>query len=174
MKLPLVYYGNPILRKKAEPVTQFDEELFELIKNMKETVLSLRGFGLSAPQVGISKAIFITSISVDEQDIAPIEKHTVYINPRIDSVSDEAWFEEEGCLSIPKIYLPIERPLHITITAQDEHGQWRTETVHDWKAKVILHENDHLNGVLFVDRATRKDRKRIEKNLKMIEKQYNK
>lgn len=173
MKLPLAYYGHPVLRKKAAPVELFDTQLRELIANMIETVQSVRGLGLSAPQVGVSKAIFIRQLPEEDQELGFVPgTPKVYINPKIDSVSDDVWFEEEGCLSIPKLYAHVERPLQVTITAQNEFGESFTETLQGWKAKVILHENDHLNGVLFVDRLTRKERKGIEKELEYIRRKW--
>ncbi len=173
MKLPLVYYGHPILRKKAKPVEVFDEKLLELIENMKETVQAFRGIGLSAPQVGVSQAILLTNMPLKDEELGYRPGvPQIYINPRIESVSEESWFEEEGCLSIPKIYIGVERPLRITLSAQNERGEWRTESLEGWRAKVLLHENDHLNGVLFIDRIVRRDRKRIEKELELIRKKF--
>ncbi len=174
MKLPFAYYGNAILRKKAEPIVTFDRHLIELIEHMTETVQSVNGLGLSAPQVGVSKALFITN-GPEENGGELLTSNTalkVYINPKIESISEEVWLEEEGCLSIPKVYVHVERPIRITITAQNEHGDWRTELLEGWNAKIALHENDHLNGVLFIDRISRRNRKSIEKELEMIKKKF--
>ncbi len=173
MKLPLVYYGHPILRKKATPIETFDAALLTLIEDMKETAQAHRALGLSAPQVGVSRALFIVNLPEEESHIGYVPGiPRVYINARIEEVSEESWYEEEGCLSIPKVYAGVERPLKIKVTAQDATGEWRTEVLEGWKARVLLHENDHINGVLFIDRLVRREKKQIEKELDLIKKKF--
>ena len=174
MKLPLVYYGNPLLRKKCEPVTKIDEEILRLIEDMKETLLDVNGLGLSAPQVGKSLNLFITAYYIQDEKghwkHAPIR---VFINPKLTNPSEETWIEDEGCLSIPKIYDKVERPFRITVTAQNEKGETFTEEFSEWPAKTIMHENDHINGVLFIDRLPPKRRKALDAALRKIKQKYN-
>lgn len=171
MKKPVVYYGNPLLRKKAQPVVEITAELRAFIADMEETRKSYHGLGISAPQVGKSLAIFIASPPTGyEEDNLLQEPPRVYINPKLSDPSDETWIHNEGCLSIPKIYGDVERPVEITITAQDIDGKEFTEKLTGWAARVIMHENDHLNGVLFIDRLSIHDRNAIETKLKQLKK----
>lgn len=175
MKLPLAYYGNPVLRKKAAPVEKITDEIRTLIKNLLDTMQSYGGLGIAAPQVGKSVAIFIISPPIDEKDGHLIQAPPrVFINPKLTNPSQENWIHNEACLSIPKISGDVMRPLSVTVTAQDINGKEFTETFTEWPARVIMHENDHINGVLFIDRLTAQERKRIEPKLHAIKKQYNK
>jgi peptide deformylase len=173
MKLPLAYYANSILRRKADPVEKFDDELKQLIRDMEETMLDLRGLGLAAPQVKRSIRLFITNIPVkDEKGEYHPSITRVFINPKILSVSDETWVANEGCLSIPKLYAEVARPRAITVEAQDQNGIFFTDSFSGWEAKAILHENDHINGVLFIDRLSHKKKKEVEKELQLIKSNY--
>lgn len=175
MKCPILLLGNPILRKKSTAVEQFDAELKAIIQNLSDTLEQVNGWGLAAPQIGISKSVFITSVPSNEREwkegsSPPIK---VYINPKIIAYSKESWVMEEGCLSIPNIYVDVERPKSIRIRAQDENGTWFEEELQALPARCCLHENDHLNGVLIIDRASQRDRKRIEKDLARIKRSHN-
>lgn len=173
MKLSLAYYGDPILRKKAEPVTEFDDELRKFVKDMEETMLAARGVGLAAPQVHRSVRIFLMNWWERDEDGKVLPSKTwVFINPKIIEVSEELFVGSEGCLSIPKIYEDIARPLNVTIEAQDEFGKTFRETFNGWLAKAVLHENDHINGVLFIDRMAPKKRREIETTLNAIKRKY--
>lgn len=175
MQLPIVMYGHPILRKKAQKIEAIDDSILKLIADMKETLLSKNGLGLAAPQVGKSVQLFLTNVPENEDEFRmKIDHVRVFINPKILSHSDEGWIHEEGCLSLPRIYIPIPRPLSIVIQAQDETGKLFEETFSNWAARVFCHENDHLNGVLTPDRADSRERKRIEPILKKIKEQYTK
>lgn len=173
MKLDLAYYGDPILRKKAEEITQFNDELKQLIKDMEETMFATNGIGLAAPQVKKSVRLFIINLQEkDEEGEYHPTITRVFINPKIIAVSEKTWEEQEGCLSIPKIYEQVARPFKITIEAQDENGTSFTQDFEEWEAKVILHENDHINGVLFIDRVQGKKRKALEPFLNAVKQRY--
>jgi peptide deformylase len=174
MHLPLTYYGNPILRKKAEHVTEITPEIKALIKDMIETMTTSNGIGIAAPQVGKSLAIFITSFpNEDEKGNYTQDPPRVFINAKISNPSSKTWSHSEGCLSIPKVYGDVARPESIQVTAIDETGKEFTEIFTGWPARVILHENDHINGVLFIDRLDAATRKKIEPKLREIKKRYN-
>jgi peptide deformylase len=173
MKLPLAYYANPILRRKADPVEKVDDELRAFIRDMEETMLDLRGLGLAAPQVKRSIRLFMTNIPVKDENGEMHPTITrVFINPKILSVSEESWIANEGCLSIPKVYGEVIRPKSVTIEAMDQNGIHFTETFTGWEAKAIFHENDHINGVLFIDRVDKKHRRDLEKELLIIKNKF--
>jgi len=170
MLLSILYYGNPLLRKKTEPVGEITPQVLELIKNMEETMDSKMGLGISAPQVGSSLAIFLTRHPIEVEGKFERAPTRVFINPKLYNPSETTWIHEEGCLSLPKVYGEVERPVEITVTALDEHGKEFTEHFSGWPARVIMHENDHLNGVLFIDRMSAKHRREIEQKLMQIKK----
>ncbi len=173
MILKLTYYGDPTLRKKAAPVTEFSAELEQLIRDMTDTMIDKRGVGIAAPQVGRSLALFITQFPVDadkeEWEPEPIE---VFINPKILEVNDIESVHSEGCLSIPGIYEDVIRPTRIKIRAQNTKGEFFERIYEGYRARVCMHENDHINGVLFIDRLSPKQKKELEPELRKIKKQY--
>lgn len=171
MKLPLAYYGNPILRKKATLIESITPELEQLIADMVETMMAFKGIGLAAPQVNRSLAVFIACFIEEEEKIDPSKIRT-FINPKILSYSPEQADHSEGCLSIPKIYRDVRRPLSIHVAALDLKGNAFTEEFHGYDARIILHELDHLHGVLFIDRLPGKERKALEIQLRAIKKKY--
>ena len=173
MKLPLAYYGNPILRKKCQDVEEITEEIRQLVSDMAETVAEQNGIGLAAPQVKSNLRIFITKVplpSKDDPDQLEEGKIKVYINAKLTDPSPESWERDEGCLSIPKIYVPVVRPYRIKVEAMDLEGKVFTEELEGLEARVVMHENDHVNGVLMIDRIENKLRKEIEKDLRKIKK----
>lgn len=175
MILKLTYYGNPILRKKAAQIDVITDEIRALAENLVETMHSTKnGIGLAAPQVGHSVAIFVVQFpdqnNEEEKYVpGPIE---FFINPKLLEVSDETWMHSEGCLSIPGLYRPVERPLKIKIQSMNLNGEIQLREYEGFEARMILHENDHLNGVLFIDRLEPKMRKSIENELRAIKKKY--
>lgn len=173
MKLPLAYYGEPILRKKCQRVEHIDDEIKQFIKDLEETMLFHDGAGLAAPQIHRSLAIFLTNIpkqiGPDEWAPAPIR---LFINPKILKYSDEEWLRGEGCLSIPNVFAPVYRPMHITVEATDLEGNRFVEDFSGLQARAIMHENDHINGVLFIDRIRGKERQEIEAELRAVKKKY--
>lgn len=175
MILPLAYYGDAVLRQKAEPVLVFDEELRRFIDDLEETRAASRGLGIAAPQVHRSIRVFLVNIPIkDDTDEYQPGKTWVFVNPKILEVSEETWTKQEGCLSIPKIYEEVSRPCKVKIEAHDASGTLFTQEFEGWEAKAFLHENDHINGVLFIDRIHGKRRKAIEPLLNLIKKKYSK
>ena len=161
--LPIFKYPEPVLRKKAEPVTEFGPELEELAINMAETMYDAPGVGLAAPQVGISKQLLVYDAAPEEERGSP----TVLINPRIiESEGEEAG--EEGCLSVREFCAPVKRATRIVVEAVDLKGEPLTIEVEDWPARVIQHEIDHLNGILFIDHLSSLKRSLYKKKLKKI------
>ncbi len=144
--MDVVLYGDPILEKIAEPVTVFDEGLARIVEEMFEAMKHDRGIGLAAPQVGIAQRLFITDVEGD--------RRRVFINPEIVRTSLEMIEYEEGCLSFPGLYFMVKRPEALKIQAQTETGKIFTLEADGLLARVILHENDHLDGKLFIDRVT--------------------
>lgn len=173
MKVELAYYGNPILRKKCEPVSEITDEIRTLVRDMVDTLKAENGLGLAAPQVKHALRLFITAVPVEEVDgefqPGPLR---VFINPNILEVSEEQAIETEGCLSIPKVRGHVERPIRIRIRATNLDGEEFEEEFTDLQARCILHENDHINGVLYVDRIRGKERKELDPFLQKIKKQY--
>jgi peptide deformylase len=173
MQLPLAYYGNPILRKKCARVEAIDDNIRKLVKDMEETLLAHDGIGIAAPQVQVSLAIFLTKVP---EQTGPEEWKTtdtlVFINPKILKYSEEEWERGEGCLSIPEIYGTVNRPLHIQIEATDLEGKRFTMELSELNARAFMHENDHINGVLYIDRVKGKEREDMESQLRAIKKKY--
>ncbi|MGM0439757.1 MAG: peptide deformylase [Chlamydiota bacterium] len=173
MDLQLAYYGDPILRQKAQEVGEIDEEIKALVAAMIDVMDQKSGIGLAAPQVSKSLRIFIIR-QYDKGTSGDIGEPQVFINPKLSYPSQEILEDEEGCLSVPGVYAEIERPAAITVEAQDLEGNFFTKTFHGYPAREIMHENDHLNGVLFIDRMMAKERKEIDQMLKKLKKKLSK
>jgi len=157
--LTIVHVPNEVLRRKARPVTKFDEKLQSLIDDMVETMRAEPGVGLAAPQVDVSERVIVVEYYEDEEkaeedENAPKRLYAV-VNPEITRKSAETELGNEGCLSVPGINGEVERHLAITVKGQNRHGQPLTLKLKDWTARIFQHEIDHLNGVLFTDLATR-------------------
>lgn len=160
-------YGNPVLRKKAKLVTEFNDELQDFIEEMTEDMYTKDGIGLAAPQVGRSVRLIIVDHTGGED--AP----HVLINPEITDFSEEEIDYEEGCLSIPDINLVVKRPGVISVKALNRDGcEIVFKDVDGLFARVLQHEIDHLNGIMFVDRASPVRRQLISGKLKKLAKQY--
>jgi len=157
--LDIYTIGAEVLRERALPVEHFDEELATLVETMFETMKQGKGVGLAAPQVGLAKRLFVIKIDND--------KPRVFINPEIVQTSVELESFEEGCLSIPGVYADLDRPAAVTVQAMNERGRRFTLGAEGFLARVIQHELDHLNGVLFTDRLPETSRDRL---LKQYEK----
>lgn len=175
MILELAYYGNPILRKKAAAIPVITDEIKAFAADLVETMHHTKnGIGLAAPQVNRSLAIFVVQFpdeDNEEETYVPGEID-FFINPKLLEVGDEKWLHSEGCLSLPALYRDVERPLKIKIQYQNLDGEVLIKEFEGYKARMILHENDHLNGVLFIDRLSPKERKGIENELRAIKKKY--
>ncbi len=174
MILSVVKYGSKILRTKCLLVEDINEEIRQLVFNMVETMDAAKGIGIAAPQVGHLLRIFVLRnyIEKGEDSFEISSDYQVYINPKILSVSKETAFEVEGCLSIPGVREEVERPLKIEIEALDLEGNLFKETLFGYNARVRLHENDHLHGVLFIDRIAKNRRKKIDPVLKQLEAKF--
>jgi len=154
-------YGDEVLRGKNERVKDFGPDLGPLFERMEETMIVERGVGLAAPQVGIPMQVAV--INPDPED----EKKLIrMVNPRIVSASRETETIEEGCLSVPGVRGDVARAAKITVAYQDERGAERTLEAEGLLARIIQHEIDHLNGVLFVDRLSFAKRSLIKSKLK--------
>jgi peptide deformylase len=174
MILPLAHYGSAILRKKTAPISDVTEEVINLIDDMKETLVAHNGLGLAAPQVNRALRLFVICIPLIDDNGDVIEEGTpeVFINPILSSPSTEESVFNEGCLSIPGIYEEVTRPAEITVEALNEKGETFSFRVSGLKAIAIMHENDHLNGMLFIDRIKGKTRKDINPMLRDVKRKY--
>lgn len=171
---PLVYYGDPRLRKKCQKIQTISSDVHQLAADLIESMDAYHGAGLAAPQIGELFQLFVISyIGTDEEGSPIMGEPEVYINPRIISYSDESILLEEGCLSIPGLRAPVERPVEVTVESLRLDGSIRKETVDGWRARVILHEYDHLNGTLFIDRTAKKNRNKMDAALRLLKKKYN-
>lgn len=144
--LDILTLGDETLREKSDRITEFGPEIAVLADAMIDSMREEQGIGLAGPQIGVTKRIFVTGL-VDEEPI-------VFINPEIIETSQETVVFEEGCLSIPGVYADVRRPSMIKIQAQDVKGKPFTLEASGMLARVIQHENDHLQGVLFVDKLS--------------------
>lgn len=150
MIYPVTVYGDPVLRKKAEPITKDFEDLKGFIQNMFDTMYNSDGVGLAAPQVGQAIRIFvIDSTQAEEDELPGIKK--AFINPEILEKSGDEWVMNEGCLSLPEIREDVLRPENVRIKYLDENLNEFTETYSGFTSRVIQHEYDHLEGIMFVD-----------------------
>ncbi len=163
MIYPVVKYGNPVLDRPAEPVTQFDAELEKLVADMFETMYAAHGVGLAGPQIGISKRLCTIDITSEQDPSAKI----VLVNPVIISTESKQT-EEEGCLSLPTFRAPTSRPLKASVRAQDIHGQEITLSGEGLLARAFCHEVDHLNGTLFIHHLSVLKRDSIRRRVKKM------
>ncbi len=138
----IVLHTDSFIRKKSKPVTKFDESLWELLDDMHETLDVTKGSGLSAVQVGVLKRVFIIDIN---------EMRIEFINPTIIKTSG-AQYKKEGCLSVKLPFDYVKRPKTVTVSAFDRYGNKFTLTCEDWTAVCVCHENDHLDGILYIDK----------------------
>lgn len=173
MRLPLAYYGEAVLRKKCEPVKEITDEIRQLVSDMVETMEANKGIGLAAPQVFHSLRMFITCIPVDDEEgNSTPGVLRVFINPEIVGFGEEESVCSEGCLSIPKLYGDVVRPNTVRVRAMDLEGNIFEEEFSELDAHCVLHENDHINGVLFIDRIHGKERTAMETKLREIKKNF--
>ncbi len=149
-------FGDPVLRTPADEVTVFDKELRQLVRDLEETMLDAPGAGLAAPQIGVGLRVF--TYWVDD-----VLGHLV--NPRLE-LSREVQDGEEGCLSFPGVYYDTPRALRVVATGQDQHGEPVTIEGSELLARCIQHETDHLDGILFIDRMDREQRKQAMKAIR--------
>jgi peptide deformylase len=160
--LELVNYPHPALKKVAKDVHQFDDWLVAVVERMKDVMVANKGVGLAAPQVGLSLRIFVAAASAKREDAK------AYINPVL---TDEHGSEEgeEGCLSLPDIRIKVPRFKTLRIEALDEHGRPFAENLADFPARIMQHENDHLDGILLLDRMSPMAKLANRKKIKELE-----
>ncbi len=171
MVYPIVVYGSPLLRRVSENIGPDYPELGMLISDMFETMVVSDGVGLAAPQIGKSIRLFVIDASpMAEDDPSLADFRKVYINPLILEEKGEKWPFIEGCLSIPELREEVLRPGIITIEYYDEKFVYHKETYDGIKARIIQHEYDHLDGVLFVDKVSPLKKKLIKGKLGNIAK----
>ena len=165
--LPIYTYGDPVLRREAKPVERINGELRMLIGNMAETMTDGKGIGLAAPQVGESLALIVVDLSLGQEQ----NKAIALINPRILGEEGEE-VREEGCLSIPDIHGDVVRAAEIGVRFHDVEGCEHELEGKDLLARVIMHEVDHLHGVLFVDRISPLKRQMLRGKLRKMAKEH--
>jgi len=149
--LPIRLYPDPVLREPAGPVADVDDSVRKLVADMTETMRAAPGVGLAAPQVGVQRRVLVYSLGTEE----PVH---ALVNPEIVERSGEQ-LGDEGCLSIPELIYPVARADRIKVRALDEHGNAVAIEAEEFEARVIQHEVDHLDGVLFLDRLDPADRR---------------
>ncbi|MEX2673010.1 MAG: peptide deformylase [Phycisphaeraceae bacterium] len=161
-QLRVVYYPDPVLRRKAAPVEQITDEVRDVAERMVELMHQHRGVGLAAPQVGLSWRMFVANPTGE------VEQDRVFINPVL-TLSETVDVYEEGCLSLPGINADVRRPIHAVIEATDLAGETVRLESDDLPARVWQHEMDHLNGVLILDRMSEIDRTASKRAIKELE-----
>ena len=178
MILPIVSYGSSVLKKTAKEITSDYPNLSELIANMWETMYAANGVGLAAPQVGLSIRVFVIDASpfVDEENMSVKEIETintfkkVFINPNIISEQGNLWDFNEGCLSIPDVREDISRKEEICVNFFDENFELQKLKLNGLAARVVQHEFDHIEGVLFTDHLSSLKKRLIKNRLSLISK----
>ena len=171
MIYPIVAYGHPVLRKVAEEINEGDIDIKELIDNMFETMYNAHGVGLAAPQIGKSIRVFIVDgspMSDDKEDMEDFKK--VFINPIIIKEEGKKWAFEEGCLSIPDIRGSVDRQEKVIINYLDENWVEHEDEFTGLKARIIQHEYDHIEGVLFLDYLSAMKKRLLKAKLTKISK----
>lgn len=178
MVLPIVAYGDPVLKKRAAEITADYTDLQSLITNMYETMYGAYGVGLAAPQIGLSVRIFLvdTAPFAEDESYTKAERKVLksfkktFINPEILEETGEEWAFNEGCLSIPNVREDVLRKPHIKIRYQDENFETHIEEFDGLIARVIQHEYDHIEGVLFTDKVSSLKKRLLKSKLASISK----
>ena len=175
MKRDLVYYGDPRLREKAQPVGEITNEIRQIVEDMVDTMHAHNGAGLAGPQVGVMLRIFV--LDTGGRNAKGEWEHgtpLVMINPQLSDPHEEMQFDLEGCLSIPKVWGHVDRPMGVFVEYTDLDGKTQKVEVTGYRARQVMHENDHLNGVLFLDRLSVRERKRLQQELRELKKDLKK
>jgi peptide deformylase len=166
MIYPIVKYGQPVLEKRGDDITEFDTpELHQLIEDMFESMYAAKGVGLAAPQIGVGKRLAVIDITTGED---PAQK-IVLINPQIVK-TEGSQKSEEGCLSLPTFREQVVRPLKVTVVAQDVTGKQFEMAGDDLLARAFLHETDHLNGKLYISHISALKRDLIRRKVRKLQK----
>jgi peptide deformylase len=176
MILPIIAYGHPVLKRKAEVINKDYPKLKELIENMFETMYNASGVGIAAPQIGLSIRLFIvdTNPFAEDDSLSDNDRNQlksfkkIFINPIIIDEKGDEWSFEEGCLSIPNIREGVLRQKQITIQYHDENFNKHTDSWDGLLARVIQHEYDHIEGVLFTDKLSSFKKQLLKKKLLKI------
>ena len=178
MILPIVAYGDPVLKKKAKEIDKDYPKLEELINNMWDTMYNAYGVGLAAPQIGLPIRMFMIDPApfAEDEELDATEQEAlknmrkVFINPQIIEETGEEWAFSEGCLSIPDVREDVFRQPDITIEYYDENWEKHTDTYSGLAARVIQHEYDHIEGILFTDKLSSLKKRLIKSKLTNISK----
>lgn len=160
--LDIKIFGAPILRQQARVVDTFDQRLARLAADMHDTMKQAAGVGLAAPQVGVLKRLFTWGIDEDTRGTV--------VNPTVTDMSQQIQEDDEGCLSFPGLFYPVERPLRAEIAHVDDLGDDHVTQLEGYLARIWLHEMDHLNGILFIDHLAKHDRKAAMKQMRQYRK----
>ena len=176
MILPILAYGSPVLKKTATEITPNYPNLNELISNMWETMYAAKGVGLAAPQIGLSIRLFVIDATpfLDDENIDDFELNSiknfkkVFINPKIINENGSLWEFNEGCLSIPEIREDVPRRSKIIIEYFDENFQFHRLELSGLAARVVQHEYDHIEGILFTDHISSLKKRLIKRKLNNI------
>ncbi|MFC1467485.1 peptide deformylase [Verrucomicrobiota bacterium] len=178
MTFTVTKYGNPVLRKKAEPIAEVTDEIRKLADDMLETMYAEHGLGLAAEQIGKSAAICVIDVPADadvdangDRENPDVEMPLVLINPKITEESDMIVTSQEGCLSFPGIYSNVGRFEEVTVKFQDRNATWVELRVKGLLARAVQHELDHLDGVLLADRMSPVKKVALSGKLKKLAKQ---
>ena len=145
-------YPDPVLRMKAREVETFDDELLRLVQRMSRLMHDAVGVGLAATQVGILRRVLVFQRQPEDEDAEP--ETLAVVNPSIVERGDETEVDDEGCLSLQGVHVPVERSTRVTLEGTDEHGRPVRYELEDLSARVVEHEVDHLDGTLILDRTT--------------------
>ena len=159
----IITYPDPVLRQKAEPVTDFDESLKQLAADLAETMYDAPGAGLAANQIGVCRQVVVIDVSKNKEE----KKHLALVNPEIIE-KEGCQLDEEGCLSVIDLTANVERYRKVLVRAQDLDGKIWEFPAEDFFARVIQHELDHLNGVLFIDHLSALKRSLYKRRLKKL------
>lgn len=170
MIYPVVVFGDPVLRKKAVDIEKGSIDIAELVNDMFETMESANGIGIAAPQIGKSLRIFVVDGTKLEDEDGMDSFRKVFINAEILDETGDKWKFEEGCLSIPEIREDVSRHEEVTIRYFDENWEEREETYYGMKARIIQHEYDHIEGILFTDHISPLKKRIIKSKLSNISK----
>lgn len=171
MVYPIVVYGHPVLRKVAEKIDRNYPQLEQIINDLFETLYRSEGLGLAAPQIGKSIRVFVidgSQVADDEPELADFKK--VFINAQISEKYGDLQLMTEGCLSIPGLREEINRESYIRITYYDEHWNFYDEVYEGFKARIIQHEYDHLDGIMFTDKVSPLKKRLLKGKLNAISK----
>jgi len=161
----IVKYPDPVLATMCTPVTVFDAALKTLVAEMFESMYAAQGIGLAAPQIALTKRLTVIDVSYKKN----AQDKLVLINPEVMEVQGKQ-VEEEGCLSLPEIREKVARAAWVKVKAQNEHEEWFEVEGEELLARAMLHEIDHLNGVLFIDRISRLKRELLLRKIKKMQK----